>query len=125
MNRHNSTNTTNKECLANHALGHMTKTLWYYHGPGHISTRLLLRTKPNLRAHVMEAPAMESVITIAETYVACLEQPAHPLMWGLIDALIDALNFVGLGINVGIKFAKNHHPKPHSTCQLMHNSKNG
>jgi hypothetical protein len=52
-------------------------------------------------------PRHGKVITIAETYAACVEQPAHRLMW----ALIAALNFVGLGIDVGNAFAEAPPPK--------------
>jgi hypothetical protein len=47
------------------------------------------------------------VITIAETYTACMEQPAHHLMW----ALIAAFNFSGLGIDISNAFAKTPPPK--------------
>jgi hypothetical protein len=52
-------------------------------------------------------PRHGKVITIAETYAACVEQPAHRLMW----ALLAALNFVGLGIDVGNAFAEAPPPK--------------
>jgi hypothetical protein len=52
-------------------------------------------------------PRHGKVITIAETYAACVEQPAHRLMW----ALIAALNFIGLGIDVGNAFAEAPPPK--------------
>jgi hypothetical protein len=43
------------------------------------------------------------VITIANTYAACIKKPAHNLMC----ALIAALDYIGsLGINVGNTFAK-------------------
>jgi hypothetical protein len=47
------------------------------------------------------------VITIAETYAACVEQPAHRLTW----ALIAALNFIGLGVDIGNAFAEAPPPK--------------
>ena len=52
-------------------------------------------------------PRHGKVITIAETYAACVEQPAHRLIW----ALIAALNYIGLGIDVGNAFAEAPPPK--------------
>jgi hypothetical protein len=47
------------------------------------------------------------VVTLAETYAACVEQPAHRLTW----ALIAALNYVGLGCDVSNAFAEAPPPK--------------
>jgi hypothetical protein len=52
-------------------------------------------------------PRHGKVITIAETYAACVEQPAHRLMW----ALIAALNLISLGIDVGNAFVEAPPPK--------------
>ena len=41
-------------------------------------------------------PRNGQVITIAETYAACIEQPIHRLTW----AIIAALNYVGLGCDI-------------------------
>jgi hypothetical protein len=47
------------------------------------------------------------VVTLAETYAACVEQPAHRLTWSLIAAL----NYVGLGCDVSNAFAEAPAPK--------------
>jgi hypothetical protein len=52
-------------------------------------------------------PRYGKVITIAETYAACVEQPAHRLTW----ALIAALNYIGLGVDIGNAFAEAPPPK--------------
>jgi hypothetical protein len=60
------------------------------------------------RGTCKEGPRYGKVIsTIAETYAAFMEQPAQCLMW----ALIAALNYVGLGIDVGNDFAEAPPPK--------------
>jgi hypothetical protein len=41
-------------------------------------------------------------VTIAETYAACIEQPAQRLCW----ALVAALNLTAIGCDVGNAFAK-------------------
>ena len=45
--------------------------------------------------------------TLAKTYTASVEQPAHRLTWSLIVAL----NFVGIGTDVGNAFAEALAPK--------------
>jgi hypothetical protein len=47
------------------------------------------------------------VVTLAKTYAACAEQPAHRLTWSLIAAL----NYVGLGCYVSNAFAEAPTPK--------------
>jgi hypothetical protein len=59
-------------------------------------------------------PRHGKVITMAETYAVCVEQPAHRLMW----ALIAALNFVSLGIDVGNAFAEAPLPKDPNYMQV-------
>jgi hypothetical protein len=48
------------------------------------------------------------VITIAETYAACVEKPALPLAW----AIIAALNYIGLGRNRDVSNAFAEAPPP-------------
>jgi hypothetical protein len=47
------------------------------------------------------------VVTLAETYAACVKQPAHRLTWSLIAAL----NYVGLRCNVSNAFVEAPAPK--------------
>jgi hypothetical protein len=47
------------------------------------------------------------VVTLAETYAACVEQPAHRLTWSLIAAL----NYIGHGCDVSNAFAEAPAPK--------------
>jgi hypothetical protein len=47
------------------------------------------------------------VVTLAETYAACIKQPAHRLTWSLIAAL----SYVGLGCDVSNAFAEAPAPK--------------
>jgi hypothetical protein len=42
------------------------------------------------------------IITLAETYAACVEQTAHRLFWGIVAAL----NLIALGADVGNAFAE-------------------
>ncbi len=52
-------------------------------------------------------PRYGKVITIAETYAACVEQPAHRFT----SALIAALHYIGLGVDIGNAFAEAPPPK--------------
>ena len=47
-------------------------------------------------------PRHGKVITIAETYAACVEQPIHRLMW----AIMASINYIGLGADVSNAFAE-------------------
>ena len=47
------------------------------------------------------------IVTLAETYAACVEQPAHRLTW----AIIAGLNYVGLGCDVSNAFVEAPPPK--------------
>jgi hypothetical protein len=47
------------------------------------------------------------IVTLAETYAACVEQPAHQMVW----AIITGLNYIGLGCDVGNTFAEAPPPK--------------
>ena len=47
------------------------------------------------------------VVTLAETYAACVEQPVHRLTW----ATFAALNYIGLGCDVSNAFAEAPGPK--------------
>jgi hypothetical protein len=47
------------------------------------------------------------IVTLAETYAACVEQPAHRMVW----AIIAGLNYIGLGCDVSNAFAEAPPPK--------------
>lgn len=47
-------------------------------------------------------PRYGKVVTLADTYAACVEQPAHRLTW----ALVAALNYIAIGADVGNAFAE-------------------
>jgi hypothetical protein len=47
------------------------------------------------------------VVTLAKAYAACVEHPAHRLMWSLIATL----NYVGLGCDVSNAFPEAPAPK--------------
>ena len=47
------------------------------------------------------------VVTLEETYAACLEQPAHRLTW----AISAGLNYISIGCDVGNAFAEANGPK--------------
>ena len=55
-------------------------------------------TKPKARATANGS----QVVTLAEIYAACVDQPAHRLTW----ALAAALDLVSIGYDVGNAFAK-------------------
>ena len=44
----------------------------------------------------------KKITTLAETYAACVDQPAHRLMW----ALVAALNYVAIGVDVANAYAE-------------------
>ena len=74
-----------------------------------------------LRDTCNSGPRNGKVITIAETYAACVEQPIHRLMW----AIMAAINYIGLGADVSNAFAEAPPLKTLSSWKLTHNSSTG
>ena len=66
-------------------------------------------------------PHNGKVITIAETYAACVEQPIHRLMW----AIMASINYIGLGADVSNAFAEAPPLKTLSSWKLTPNSSTG
>ena len=66
-----------------------------------------LESHPKSRGTCNGGTRHGKVITLAETYAACVEQPAHRLTW----ALTAGLNYYALGCDVGNAFAEANGPK--------------
>ena len=58
--------------------------------------------KPKSRGTCNGGPRYGEAVTLAETYVACVEQPIHRLTW----AISAAMNFYCKGYDVGNAFAE-------------------
>eukprot|EP00980_Cylindrotheca_fusiformis_P020335 scaffold7349_cov135-Cylindrotheca_fusiformis.AAC.1 len=63
---------------------------------------LTLKKVPKARGTCNGGPRHGKIVTLADTYAACVEQPAHRLTW----ALVAALNYIAIGADVGNAFAE-------------------
>ena len=61
-----------------------------------------LQSTPKSRGTCNGGKRHGKIVTLAETYAACVDQPAHRLTW----AIIAALNYVALGTDVGNALAE-------------------
>lgn len=68
---------------------------------------LTLEQVPKARGTCNGGKRYGKVVTMADTYAACVDQPAHRLTWSLVAAL----NYVALGADVANAFAEADGPK--------------
>eukprot|EP00980_Cylindrotheca_fusiformis_P005286 scaffold1135_cov105-Cylindrotheca_fusiformis.AAC.2 len=66
-----------------------------------------LKQVPKARGTCNGGPRFGKIITLADTYAVCVEQPAHQLTWSLVAAL----NYIAIGADVGNAFAEAAGPK--------------
>jgi hypothetical protein len=68
---------------------------------------MTLKQVPKSRGTCNGGSRYGKIITLADTYAACVEQPSHRLTW----ALVAALNYIAIGADVGNAFAEADGPK--------------